>query len=82
MKSKRTKRRLKKNIARVLTLLILAAAIAGLIYLFRKPAVTLAENRRFPVGEKVSLYDLVLEVRDGTLKNEDTVFYSQKAGTR
>ncbi len=82
MRSRRNKRRRKNAAVTVVTILVLAAILGTVLYLFQTPVVTISPNLRYAIGETVSLFDLVTEVKYGTLKNENTVFESQKAGTR
>ena len=80
MKQKRMKKSVVALIVTVVTVGILAGAMGLFLYFFQTPSVVISEQRRYPVGTKVSLSDLVLEVQYGTLENEEEIFEAQKAG--
>ena len=66
----------------ILSILFLLLVLGAALFLFQKPMVKTVETLRFEVGSQVSLENLVLEVKNGTLLNGSDTFDSDKAGTK
>ncbi len=66
----------------ILSILFLLLVLGVALFLFQKPMIKAAEDLRFEVGSQVSVNDLVLEVKNGTLLNGADTFDSDKAGTK
>lgn len=77
MMKKKTKR---INRSALILLGGLALVIVVLLLLMQKPVAVPAENLRFPVGENVTLSQVIPEVKGGSLLNPDLVIDSSKEG--
>ena len=84
---KQNKKMIKKIFIFMIPIVIMASLLVvgamAFLHFSKTPSVVITEKLRYPVGTSVSLSDLVLEVKNGTLLNDpEETFTSQKAGEK
>jgi hypothetical protein len=76
---KRKKKRLSRFLPPILVLLFVLPLIGCALFLVQKSEAIPSENLSFPVGHSVTIQELVLEVKNGTLLNGDQIITSRQA---